>query len=96
MLREQQAKLRKREKEIRHFREAGMWVAPNTFNTLNTALQHKLNELRDYREKAEDRILEKEDEIMRVEENIDGLIEETNDDGIIKGERDYIKRRIKN
>jgi uncharacterized phage infection (PIP) family protein YhgE len=93
MLRDQQAKLRKREKEIRDFREAGMWVAPNTFNTVNTSLQHKLNVLTDFRKKAEDRLSEKEGEVIRLEEDIDDLIEETNVDGVTKGELDHIKRR---
>jgi uncharacterized phage infection (PIP) family protein YhgE len=96
MLREQQAKLRKRDKQIWNFREAGMWVAPNTFNTLNTTLQKRLNILADLRKKTDDRISEKEDEIIRLEEDIDDLLEEINDDGITEGEVKYNNRRIKN
>jgi predicted RNase H-like nuclease (RuvC/YqgF family) len=73
-----------------------MWVAQNTFDTLNTSLQHKLKVLQEFREKVEDRISEKEDEIIRLDEDIDDLLENTNDDVITKGELDHIKRKIKN
>jgi hypothetical protein len=45
-----------------------MRVAPNAFNTLNTTLQYKSNGLADFRKKAEDRLSEKEDKVIRFDE----------------------------
>jgi adenosylmethionine-8-amino-7-oxononanoate aminotransferase len=41
LLKKQLLKSKKREKQIGDFREAGMLVAPNTYNTLNKTLHEK-------------------------------------------------------
>jgi hypothetical protein len=82
LLREQLLKSKKREKQIRDFREAGMWVALNTFNSLNQTLFKRWNVLKDLRERAENKIADLEDRNIVIDEDIENLLEDNNDDGI--------------
>jgi hypothetical protein len=82
MLREQQAKIKKRAKQIKDYREAGMWVTPNTYDSLNKTLLKKWAVITDFREKADDKIGELVDRNVDLEEEIADLIEENNDDEI--------------
>jgi hypothetical protein len=95
LLKEQLLKSRKREKQIRDFREAGMWVTPNTYNTLSETLHKRWKVLKDLRENAEDKISDLADRDVAIEEEIADLLEENNDDGITAGELKENKRKIK-
>jgi hypothetical protein len=87
MLREQQAKLRKRAKHINNFGELKTSAVLNTYNTLNTTLQNKFNRFYNLRDNAEDVIADMEDNLIRFDEEIDDLIEENNNDNEITPER---------
>jgi hypothetical protein len=45
VVKEQQANVRKRVRQSKNFREDRMWISPNTFRTLRTILENKLNNL---------------------------------------------------
>jgi hypothetical protein len=96
MLREQQAKIRKRAKPINNFGELSMSLTRNTYNTLKRTVQNKFNHLFNLRDHAEDRISEMEDELINLDEDIDNLIEENNgDDEITPQRRRENNRRIR-
>jgi hypothetical protein len=88
--------IKKKEKQIKDFREVGMWVAPNTYNTLNKTLHKRWDVLADLRLKAGQKIADLEERNIVIDENIDNLLEDNNDDEITPGEVKFNKKKIKN
>jgi uncharacterized coiled-coil protein SlyX len=83
MIRKQQAKIKKRAKQLRDFRELSTSSpAPNTFDSLNKTLRQKWKIITDLREKADNKIGKMIDRNVNLEEAIADLIEANNDDEI--------------
>jgi hypothetical protein len=96
MLREQQAKIKKRIKQISDFEELRTSSpAPNTYDSLNKTLRQKWAIITDFREKADDKIGELVDRNVDLEEAIADLKEKNNDDEITTKKRKENKKLIK-
>jgi hypothetical protein len=94
-LREQQAKIKRRAKYIRDFGELNTSNTQNTYDTHNATLQNKFNDMFNKRFLQTNIIADKVDELIRLDEDIDTLIEKNNDDESTPHRRRVNNRRIR-